>query len=37
MALTDVFLRNLKPPASPKKFKDGQGLYLFTNPKGLKF
>ncbi|MDR1111029.1 MAG: integrase arm-type DNA-binding domain-containing protein [Deltaproteobacteria bacterium] len=36
MALTDLFLRNLKPPAKSTKYPDGGGMYLFATPTGLK-
>jgi integrase len=36
MPLTDVFLRNLKPPTKPTKYRDGGGMYLYATPTGLK-
>ncbi|MDR1110095.1 MAG: Arm DNA-binding domain-containing protein [Deltaproteobacteria bacterium] len=36
MALTDLFLRNLKPPAKSTKYPDGGGMYLFATPTGSK-
>jgi hypothetical protein len=36
MPLTDTFLKNLKSPVSPKKYKDFDGLYLYSAPTGLK-
>ncbi|MDR1578457.1 MAG: tyrosine-type recombinase/integrase [Deltaproteobacteria bacterium] len=34
--LNDTFLKNLKPPVSPKKYKYFDGLYLYSAPTGLK-
>jgi integrase len=36
MPLTDIFVKNLKPTDKPKKYKDIEGLYLFSAPSGLK-
>jgi hypothetical protein len=36
MPLSDIFLRNLKPPVKPTKFQDGGGMYLYATPTGLK-
>jgi hypothetical protein len=36
MPLTDVFLKNLKLPAKPAKYRDGGGMYLYSTPTGLK-
>jgi hypothetical protein len=36
MSLTDSFVKNLKPVDKPKKFIDGDGLYLYATPVGLK-
>ncbi|MDR2140339.1 MAG: integrase arm-type DNA-binding domain-containing protein [Deltaproteobacteria bacterium] len=36
MPLTDVFIKNLKPPTKPTKYRDGNGMYLYATPTGLK-
>lgn len=36
MRLTDSFIKNLKPASKPKKYADGEGLFLFVTPKGIK-
>jgi hypothetical protein len=36
MPLADIFVKGLKPSEKPKKDKDGDGLYLYTTPSGLK-
>jgi hypothetical protein len=36
MPLTDMFLKNLKPPARPPKYRDGGGMYLYATTSGLK-
>ena len=30
MSLTDTFIRNVKPASSPRKYFDGEGLFLFS-------
>ncbi len=36
MALTDVMIRNTKPGATPKRLRDGKGLYLEVRPSGAR-
>ncbi len=36
MALTDTFIRSVKPAAKPKKLGDGKGLFLLVQPSGGK-
>lgn len=36
MSLTDTAVRNLKPSDKPRKYADGEGLYLLVNPNGSK-
>jgi hypothetical protein len=36
MPLTDVFLKSLKPPDKPTKYRDGGGMYLYATSTGLK-
>lgn len=36
MALTDVFIRNLRPGPKPKKHSDGGGLYIHVTTNGSK-
>ncbi len=37
MPLTDTFIRNVKPTSSPRKYFDGEGLFLYVPPNGSKF
>lgn len=37
MALTDLFVRQVKPEAKPRKYADGRGLYLYVSPAGGKW
>ena len=37
MALTDVAVRNARPPEKPQKLADGKGLYLLLAPSGGKW
>ena len=36
MSLTDTFIRNVKPASSPRKYFDGEGLFLYVPPNGSK-
>ena len=36
MSLTDTFIRNVKPTSSPRKYFDGEGLFLYVPPNGSK-
>ena len=36
MSLTDTFIRNVKPVSSPRKYFDGEGLFLYVPPNGSK-
>lgn len=36
MRLTETFIKNLKPHLKPKKYADGEGLFLFVTPSGVK-
>jgi integrase len=36
MSLTDAFLKSLKPPLKPTKYRDGGGMYLYATSTGLK-
>jgi integrase len=36
MPLTDAFLKSLKPPTKPTKYRDGGGMYLYATSTGLK-
>lgn len=36
MRLTETFIRNIKPTTKPKKYADGDGLFLYVTPKGAK-
>jgi hypothetical protein len=36
MALNDTAIRNLKPPQTPYKKSDGEGLYLLVTQGGCK-
>ena len=36
MALSDTFLRTVKPRAKAQKYADGGGLYLYVSPSGGK-
>ena len=36
MPLTDTFIRNVKPASSPRKYFDGEGLFLYVPPNGSK-
>ena len=37
MSLTDTFIRNVKPASSPRKYFDGEGLFLYVPPRRLYF
>ena len=36
MSLTDTFIRNVKPASSPRKYFDGEGLFLYVPANGSK-
>ncbi len=36
MPLTDTFIRNVKPASSPRKYFDGEWLFLYVPPDGSK-
>lgn len=36
MNLTDLKVKHLKPAPKPKKYADGEGLFLYVTPKGAK-
>ncbi len=36
MSLTHTFIRNVKPASPPRKYFDGEGLFLYVPPNGSK-